>query len=111
MINWYNLLANCLWILALSLTLAILSYTRWEAQRQGERLQVRLNRSRRNDLLHLAGSFFVWVWRPHLNDGGKSACGFCYLFFLCCKDGDSGKHQGNLELLHNFGIDGNQKHI
>jgi len=31
MINWYRLLANSLWIIALALDLSILSYSRWRA--------------------------------------------------------------------------------
>ena len=58
MINWYNLFANSLWILALSFLLAILSYTRWEAKRQGKRLRGRLNQPDRSLPLNLAGALF-----------------------------------------------------
>lgn len=58
MINWYNLFANSLWIIALSLLLAILSYTRWEAVQKGERLRDRLNQPQRSLLLNLAGALF-----------------------------------------------------
>ena len=58
MINWYNLFSNSLWILALSLLLAILSYSRWEARQRGERLEDRLDRPQRIILLNIAGSLF-----------------------------------------------------
>jgi hypothetical protein len=58
MINWYNLFANSLWILALSLLLAILSYTRWEAKRDGKRLRDRINQPERSLPMNLAGALF-----------------------------------------------------
>lgn len=56
--NWYNLFANSLWILALSFLLAILSYTSWEAKRQGSQLRDRLNQPDRSLLLNLSGALF-----------------------------------------------------
>jgi len=38
MIDWYGLATNALWILALALTLAILSFARWQAGRQQKKL-------------------------------------------------------------------------
>ena len=58
MINWYNLFANGLWIIALALLLAILSYSRWEAKQRGERLADRLDHSQRIIPLNIAGSLF-----------------------------------------------------
>lgn len=58
MINWYNLFANSLWILALSLALGVISYTRWEAVQTGERLRDRLNHPARSLPLNLAGALF-----------------------------------------------------
>jgi hypothetical protein len=58
MINWYNLFANSLRILALSLILAVLSYTRWEATQWRERLKDRLKLPQRSILLNLAGAPF-----------------------------------------------------
>ncbi|MEA3350301.1 MAG: hypothetical protein U9Q82_06750 [Chloroflexota bacterium] len=58
MINWYNLFANSLWILALSLALGVISYTRWEAKQQGDRLRDRLDQPQRGIPLNLAGALF-----------------------------------------------------
>jgi hypothetical protein len=58
MINWYNLFAKSLWILALSFLLAILSYTRWEAKRDGKRLRDRINQPDRSLPMNLAGALF-----------------------------------------------------
>jgi hypothetical protein len=38
MIDWYGFAANSLWIMALALALAILSFARWEATRQRKKL-------------------------------------------------------------------------
>lgn len=46
MIDWYGLATNTLWILALALTLAILSFARWEAnQRRKKICQVLMGRN------------------------------------------------------------------
>lgn len=46
MIDWYSLATNALWIFALALTLAILSFARWEANRERKKLgQVLMERS------------------------------------------------------------------
>jgi hypothetical protein len=44
MIDWFNLAANALWILALAILLAILSYASWQASLQHEKLRAQLTR-------------------------------------------------------------------
>jgi len=58
MINWYNLTANSLWILALTLALATLSFARWQARMEGEKLKVILNRTGWQNTLNIAGTVF-----------------------------------------------------
>ncbi len=58
MIDWYNLAANALWILALALALASLSFARWQARLEGEKLKAVLNRSSWQNSLNLAGTIF-----------------------------------------------------
>jgi hypothetical protein len=58
MIDWYNVFANFLWILALSLALATLSFARWEAQVRGQKLKDELNRDRWQLPLNFAGVLF-----------------------------------------------------
>lgn len=58
MIDWVNLAANALWIIALSLALAVLSFASWEAKVGGERLRVVLSRPRWELALNLAGALF-----------------------------------------------------
>lgn len=58
MIDWYNLVANALWICALALALAVLSFASWEAKVGGERLRVVLSRPRWEFALNLAGALF-----------------------------------------------------
>lgn len=58
MINWFNLLANSLWIFGLALALAALSDASWQASLSGEKLRVRLGRSEMQIVLNLAGIFF-----------------------------------------------------
>jgi hypothetical protein len=57
-IDWYNLAANALWIIALALALAVLSFASWEAKVSGERLRVALSRPRWEFTLNLAGALF-----------------------------------------------------
>jgi len=57
-IDWYNLAANALWIIALALALAVLSFGTWEARVGGERLRVTLSRPRWEFTLNLAGALF-----------------------------------------------------
>ena len=58
MIDWYNLAANTLWILALALALATLGFARWQAQAEGEKLKTILNRPSWQISLNLAGTIF-----------------------------------------------------
>ncbi len=58
MIDWYNLFANALWILALALALAALSFARWSARMEGEKLKTILNRAAWGNSLNLAGTIF-----------------------------------------------------
>jgi len=58
MIDWYNLAANFLWIFALSLALATLSFARWKARMEGEKLKAVLNRAVWGNSLNLAGTIF-----------------------------------------------------
>jgi ABC-type xylose transport system permease subunit len=58
MIDWYNLAANSLWILAMALALATLSYARWEARERQERLRITLSRSALQVKLNFSGALF-----------------------------------------------------
>jgi hypothetical protein len=58
MIDWLNLAANALWICALALALAVLSFASWEAKVGGERLRAVLSRPRWEFTLNLAGALF-----------------------------------------------------
>ena len=58
MIDWYNLAANSLWILALALALAAISFARWEAVQRREKLGQILNQRGWQVALHLAGVLF-----------------------------------------------------
>lgn len=58
MINWYNLTANSLWIIALALALATLSFARWEARELDQRLGAILSQSKWQTALNLAGILF-----------------------------------------------------
>lgn len=58
MIDWYNLFANALWILALALVLATLGFARWQARMEGEKLKAILNRAVWGNSLNLAGTIF-----------------------------------------------------
>ena len=72
MIDWYNLLANALWIFALALALFVLSFARWEAAQQGEKAGAVLNRPNWQIWLNVAGMLFslglaataqkAWEW-------------------------------------------------
>jgi hypothetical protein len=57
-IDWYNLAANSLWIFALALALAVLSFASWEAKTGGKRLRDVLSRPRWELTLNLAGALF-----------------------------------------------------
>jgi len=58
MINWYNLFANSLWILALALALSVFSFARWEAKAKGVRLKDEINHPKWQISLNLAGVLF-----------------------------------------------------
>ena len=58
MIAWYNLFANALWIFALALVLAVLSYARWQAYQDGVKLGAMLNRPGWQMTLNIAGVIF-----------------------------------------------------
>lgn len=58
MIDWYNLFANALWIIALALALAVISFARWDATRRGEKLGKTLNRRGWQAALNVAGILF-----------------------------------------------------
>jgi hypothetical protein len=58
MIDWLNFAANALWICALALALAVLSFASWEAKVGGERLRAVLSRPRWEFTLNLAGALF-----------------------------------------------------
>jgi len=58
MIDWFNFVANALWVFALALALAVLSFSSWEAKVGGERLRVVLSRPRWEFTLNLAGALF-----------------------------------------------------
>jgi phosphoglycerol transferase MdoB-like AlkP superfamily enzyme len=42
MIDWFNLAANALWILALAIALAVVSHASWQAALSHEKLRTRL---------------------------------------------------------------------
>ena len=58
MIDWYILAVNILWIFALALTLATLSFARWQARTEGVKLIAVLNRAGWQMSLNLAGAIF-----------------------------------------------------
>jgi len=58
MIDLFNLAANSLWIFALALVLATLSFARWGARMEGEKLKTVLNRAAWGNSLNLAGIIF-----------------------------------------------------
>jgi len=58
MIDWYNLIANTLWITALALALSVLSYARWEAFAHNQILWKAIKTSRWLVTLSMAGVIF-----------------------------------------------------
>ena len=56
MIDWYNLFANALWIIALAVALATLSYASWEASLLHEKLRLRLRQAKYQIALDLLDS-------------------------------------------------------
>jgi hypothetical protein len=58
LIDWLDLLKNSLWVLGLSLGLAVISMARWEAQASQKKLKQILEQPGKQILLDLAGVFF-----------------------------------------------------
>lgn len=58
MIDWYSLVANSIWVLALALALSVISLASWKANLGGESLKDQLNRSSWGIPLNLAGVLF-----------------------------------------------------
>jgi hypothetical protein len=58
MIDWFNLVANALWILACAITLATLSHASWVASLRHERLSKILTLPNYQTSLNLAGIIF-----------------------------------------------------
>jgi hypothetical protein len=58
MINWFSLFANSLWIIALALALATLSYASWRASIDREKLRTSLGRGDYAAIFSLAGVLF-----------------------------------------------------
>jgi hypothetical protein len=58
MIDWYNLAANALWIVACAWALATFSYASWEASYYHQKLRQRLGRASIQLSFSLAGALF-----------------------------------------------------
>ncbi len=58
MIDWFNLIANALWILALAIVLAVFSYASWRASQDHEKLRTQLARSQYQIFFDLAAVLF-----------------------------------------------------
>jgi hypothetical protein len=58
MIDWFNLFANALWIVALAIVLAVVSYASWQASLQHEKLRAQLGRPVYGIYFDLAGVLF-----------------------------------------------------
>jgi hypothetical protein len=58
MINWYSLVANFIWIFALALALASLSYAYWEAAVRKIKFRTTLKQPQWQLLLNLSGALF-----------------------------------------------------
>jgi len=58
MIEWYNLFANAIWIFALALVLAMISFARWEALSQGMKLREVLSLPAWQIKLNITGGIF-----------------------------------------------------
>lgn len=58
MIDWSSILANFLWIFALALALATLSYARWQAAWRSEKLKRIVNLNAYQAVFNLAGALF-----------------------------------------------------
>ena len=55
MIDWFNLFANALWIIALAVAVATLSYASWEASMLHEKMRLRLRQTKYQIALDVAG--------------------------------------------------------
>lgn len=58
MIDWYNVAANALWIIALALALAVIDFARSDAVQRGEKFGQTLNRRGWQIALNVAGILF-----------------------------------------------------
>ena len=58
MIDWHNLAANSLWIVALAIGLATLSYASWAASLRDAKLKIVLNERPYQGFFNLAGLLF-----------------------------------------------------
>ena len=58
MINWWDLAANSIWVLAIVFALAVFSVAYYQAQREGEKIRSILNAPRFALQLNLAGAIF-----------------------------------------------------
>ncbi|MHC4617466.1 MAG: hypothetical protein ACYTEQ_06900 [Planctomycetota bacterium] len=58
MIDWGNVAANTLWIVGCTLGLTAVSYARWEAMAEREKLGVRLRQPKMHFAVSLAGGLF-----------------------------------------------------
>ena len=58
MIDWTSLFVNALWMIAIALALAALSFASWQAARQGQRLRIILSRASYSRIFDLAGILF-----------------------------------------------------
>ena len=58
MINWWGLLSNSIWILALSLALAVVSLAYYESRQMGTKVRGLLNTTTYALPLHIAGGVF-----------------------------------------------------
>lgn len=58
MINWYGLAANFLWIFALALAMACLSFAYWEASSRKVKLRTILENSRYQMMFNVSGILF-----------------------------------------------------
>lgn len=59
LIDWFNLAANALWIIACAIALAALSYASWVAALRGVRFKIVLQGSTYQIVFHLAGLLFA----------------------------------------------------
>ena len=58
MIDWFSLAANTLWIFALAILLALVSYASWQASRNHEKISVQLRKPTYQVYIDLAAVMF-----------------------------------------------------